>query len=62
MQGALCWIMANGANVIALPGARTVAQVTENARALEFGALDTTTMAEIEAVLTRPPEGPARAR
>lgn len=54
--------MANGANVIALPGARTVAQVTENARALEFGALDTTTMAEIEAVLTRPPEGPARAR
>lgn len=55
VQGALCWIMANGSNVIALPGARTAAQVTENARALEFGALDTTTMAEIEAVLTRPP-------
>ncbi len=62
VQGALCWIMAAGDNVVPLPGARTVKQVEHNAKALEFGPLNASIMADIETVLTRPPEGPPRAR
>lgn len=62
VQGALCWIMAAGDNIVPLPGARTVAQVEENAKALEFGPLPADVMAEIETVLNRTPEGPPRAR
>jgi len=62
VQGALCWVMAQGPRCIPLPGARTVAQVTENAKALEFGPLPADTIAEIERVMDRPPEGPPRSR
>jgi len=62
VQGALGWVMAAGETTIALPGARTMAQVEENAKALEFGPLPDDIMNDIETVLTRPKEEAARAR
>ena len=62
VQGALGWVMAKGPRCIPLPGARTVAQVTENAKALEFGPLPKDIMTQIEALMDRPPEGPPRSR
>ncbi|MCF2869816.1 aldo/keto reductase [Octadecabacter sp. G9-8] len=62
VQGALGWVMAAGGTTVPLPGARTVAQVEENAKALVHGPLPDQIIADIEAVLTRPTEGPARAR
>jgi aryl-alcohol dehydrogenase-like predicted oxidoreductase len=62
VQGALCWIMAAGDDAIPLPGARTVAQVEENAKALAHGPLPEQIMMDIEAVLVRPSETQARAR
>lgn len=61
-QGALCWLLAKSAKIVPLPGARTAAQAVENAAALDHGSLSAATMAEIETVLKRPPEGPFRAR
>lgn len=62
VQGALCWVMAQGPRCIPLPGARTVAQVQENAKALEFGPLPQSILNEVEAIMQRPPEGPPRSR
>ena len=61
-QGALCWLLAKSDRVIPIPGAKTPEQVRENAKAMEFGPLDSAVMAEIEAILTRPAEGPPRER
>lgn len=61
-QGALCWLLAKSDRNIPLPGARTAEQATENAAALEFGALPDHAMSEIEPLINRPPEGPPRAR
>lgn len=55
-QGALSWIMAKSDRAIALPGARTVAQIQENAKALEFGPLPKNAMLEIETLIQREPE------
>jgi aryl-alcohol dehydrogenase-like predicted oxidoreductase len=52
-QGALAWIWGRSPATIPLPGFRTVAQVTENARAMEFGPLTPDQMAEIERILGR---------
>jgi aryl-alcohol dehydrogenase-like predicted oxidoreductase len=52
-QGALAWIWGRSPATIPLPGFRTVAQVTENARAMEFGALEPDQMAEIDRILGR---------
>lgn len=57
-QGALCWLLAKSPNNIPLPGARTEAQMRENAGALEFGPLADVAMVEIETLIQRPPEGP----
>ncbi len=62
VQGALSWVMAKGQHTIPLPGARTVAQVEENAKTLEFGPLPADVMTQIEAIIPRPDSGPARAR
>lgn len=50
-QGALAWIWARSERTIPIPGFRTVAQVEENAAALDHGPLTPAQMAEITAVL-----------
>ncbi len=50
-QGALAWIWAQSDRLVPIPGFKTVAQVTENARAMEFGPLSTEEVAEIERIL-----------
>ncbi len=52
-QGALAWIWGRSPATVPLPGFRTVAQVQENARAMEFGPLKPAQMAEIERILGR---------
>ena len=61
-QGALCWLLAKSENIVPLPGAKTAAQAEENAGAMEHGPLPDAAMAEIEDILSRPPEGAPRAR
>ena len=61
-QGALGWLMARSTSNLPLPGARTVAQIEENAGALEHGPLPSAVMAEIETLVDRDPEGEPRAR
>jgi len=52
-QGALAWIWGRSPNTVPIPGFRTVAQVQENARAMEFGPLTADQMAEIDRILGR---------
>jgi aryl-alcohol dehydrogenase-like predicted oxidoreductase len=50
-QGALAWNWARSPRTIPLPGCRTVAQVEENAGALNHGPLTPGQVAEIDALL-----------
>ena len=50
-QGALAWLWARSPATIPIPGIRTAAQAEENCRAMEFGPLDQTSMAEIATLL-----------
>jgi aryl-alcohol dehydrogenase-like predicted oxidoreductase len=50
-QGALGWLWARSETTIPIPGFRTVGQVEENARALEFGPLPADSYAEVEKLL-----------
>ena len=50
-QAALGWLWAISAQTIPIPGFKTVAQVEENARALDYGPLSERQVAEIEALL-----------
>jgi aryl-alcohol dehydrogenase-like predicted oxidoreductase len=52
-QGALAWNWARTQQTIPIPGFRTVKQVEENARAMEFGPLTPEQVNEIEVVLKR---------
>ncbi len=52
-QGALAWIWGRSPATIPLPGFRTVAQVRENAGAMEFGPLTPSQMAEVDRILGR---------
>jgi aryl-alcohol dehydrogenase-like predicted oxidoreductase len=52
-QGALAWIWARSARTIPIPGIRNVAQATENANAMNFGALSDDQMRQIEQLLGR---------
>lgn len=52
-QGALAWIWGRSRNTVPIPGFRTVAQVEENTRAMEFGPLTPDQMAEIDRILER---------
>lgn len=61
-QGALAWLWARNPRVALLPGFRSMAQVEDLCGALAMGPLDPATMAEVETVLARPPEGPPRER
>jgi aryl-alcohol dehydrogenase-like predicted oxidoreductase len=61
-QGAIAWLWAKSPRTLPIPGFRSVAQVRENAGALEKGPLPEEVMAEIERLIDRQPEGAARSR
>jgi aryl-alcohol dehydrogenase-like predicted oxidoreductase len=52
-QGALAWIWARSPNTVPIPGFKTVAQVTENCKAIQFGPLSPDQMSEIDRILGR---------
>lgn len=52
-QGALGWLWAKSDKTVPIPGFKTVAQVEENAGALNFGPLTAGQMSEIDKVLGR---------
>ena len=52
-QGALAWLWARSGQTIPIPGFKTVAQVEENARAMDFGPLTPDQMDEIDRILGR---------
>ncbi len=54
-QGALAWVWARSPRLVPIPGARTVAQVRENAATLHQGPLTPAQMREIDALLTPSP-------
>jgi aryl-alcohol dehydrogenase-like predicted oxidoreductase len=51
VQGALAWIWGRSANTVPIPGIKTVAQLEEVAKAMEFGPLTPDEMAEIGRIL-----------
>jgi len=53
VQGALAWIWARSEKTIPIPGFKTVAQVEENAKAMQFGPLTAEQMKEIDSLLGR---------
>ena len=53
VQGALAWIWARSEKTIPIPGFKTVAQVDENAKAIQVGPLTTAQMKEIDMLLGR---------
>ncbi|PKN92679.1 MAG: aldo/keto reductase [Chloroflexi bacterium HGW-Chloroflexi-6] len=52
-QGALAWIWARSPQTVPIPGFKTVAQVDENCKALQFGPLNAGQMAQIDQILGR---------
>lgn len=52
-QGALAWIWARSPRTVPIPGFKTVAQVEENCKAIEFGPLTPAQMQEIDRLLGR---------
>jgi len=54
-QGALAWVWARSNRTIPIPGFRTLAQVEENIKALEFGPLTTEQIEQIDVLLERAP-------
>lgn len=50
-QGALAWLWARSENNIPIPGFRTVKQVEENAKAMQFGPLTQSQVEEIDALI-----------
>ncbi len=61
VEGALGWLWAKGENVVPLPGARTVEQITGLASALQHGPLPAHVMDELEGLIDRTDDqGPER--
>ena len=52
-QGALAYIWALDERMVPIPGFKSVQQVTENARALEFGPLTDAQVQEIREIVAR---------
>ncbi len=52
-QGALAWLWARSQKTLPIPGFRTVKQVEENARAMQFGPLTSEQMKQIDGLLGR---------
>ncbi len=53
-QGALAWIWARSSTTIPIPGIRTLAQLEDNAGAMQFGPLTSDQMRQIDELLERP--------
>lgn len=53
VQGALAWIWGKSGNTIPIPGFKTVKQVEENAKGIDFGPLSQNHMKEIDQILYR---------
>ena len=53
VQGALAWIWARSEKTIPIPGFKTVAQVEENAKAMELGPLTADQMKEIDSAFRK---------
>lgn len=51
-QGALAWIWAQSEKAVPIPGFKTEAQVSENARAMEFGPLNEGQVEEIDRLIS----------
>ena len=51
VQGSLAWIWGKSGNTIPIPGFKTVKQVEENAKAMDFGPLSQDQMDEIDQIL-----------
>ncbi|MEM8859136.1 MAG: aldo/keto reductase [Chloroflexota bacterium] len=51
VQGSLAWLLARSSKTVPIPGIRTVAQATENARAMAASPLSSDQMAAIEALI-----------
>jgi len=54
-QIALAWIWSRSERTIPIPGFKTVAQVQENIRAMEFGLLSNEQMKKIDEIFERAP-------
>lgn len=52
-QGALAWIWARSSRTIPIPGFKTVKQIEENCKAMDFGPLTAQQMGEIDQILGR---------
>jgi aryl-alcohol dehydrogenase-like predicted oxidoreductase len=52
-QGALAWIWARSSRTVPIPGFKSVAQVEENCKAMEFGPLNPDQLREIDQILGR---------
>jgi len=52
-QGALAWLWARSPMTVPIPGFKTVDQVEENCKAMQFGPLSDAQMREIEAIIGR---------
>jgi aryl-alcohol dehydrogenase-like predicted oxidoreductase len=52
-QGALAWIWGRSEKTVPIPGFKTVEQVEENCKAMDFGPLNAQQMAEIDHILGR---------
>lgn len=50
-QGALAWIWARSSKTVPIPGIKSIAQLQENAAAMDFGPLGGTEMAHVEDML-----------
>jgi aryl-alcohol dehydrogenase-like predicted oxidoreductase len=61
-QGAIAWLWARSPGCMPIPGFRTPEQVADLCGAVSHGPLSNDQLAEIETLLTRPPEGPPMAR
>lgn len=52
-QGALAWLWARSPHTLPIPGFKTIRQVEENCRAMDFGPLTAAQMQEIDTLLDR---------
>jgi aryl-alcohol dehydrogenase-like predicted oxidoreductase len=52
-QGALAWVWGRTQSAIPIPGFKTIQQVEENAKALEFGPLTQSQLNEIADILSK---------
>jgi aryl-alcohol dehydrogenase-like predicted oxidoreductase len=60
VQGALAWIWARSPRTVPIPGFKSVQQVEENVRAMQLGPLTPEQMRQLDALLTKRAQSPAK--